>query len=116
MSRICDGVIAIYNSAYIDNAKNDFIVPNGIKYVAIGKDLGCDIKIVIPPSVIDIDFSRSLKSCITLMLSRRNYISLVVSLCHKLVLKSDELFCMESHIDVAISSLRKRGLHIEVYG
>lgn len=121
LSRICDGVIAIYDSAYIDNnARCDLIIPNGIKYVAIGKDLEDAIKIVVPPSVIDIEFSRPLsetyKSCITLMLSRKNYNSLVGSLYHKLVPKSDELFCMESHIDVAIKSLRKRGLHIEVYG
>lgn len=116
LSRICDGAIAIYNSAYISNARHDLIVPSGIKYVAIDRCLEDGVKIVIPPSVIDIDFSRSLKSCITLMLSRRNYISLVGSLYHKLVLKGDELFCMESHIDVTIESLRKRGLHIEVYG
>lgn len=116
LSRICDGVIAIYDSAYIDNARCDLIIPNGIKYVAIDRCLEDGIKIVIPPSVIDIDFSRSLKSCITLMLNRKNYNSLVGSLYYKLVPKSDELFCMESHIDVAIKSLRKRGLHIEVYG
>lgn len=116
LSRICDGVIAIYNSAYIDNAKNDFIVPSGIKYVAIDRCLEDGVKIVIPPSVIDIDFSRSLKSCITLMLNRKNYNSLVGSLYHKLVPKSDGLLYMESNIDVAISILRKRGLHIEIYG
>ena len=120
LSRICDGAIAIYNSAYISNARHDLIVPSGIKYVAIDRCLEDGVKIVIPPSVIDIDFSKSLsktyKSCITLMLNRKNYISLVGSLYHKLVPKSNELFCMESRIDVAIKSLRKRGLHIEVYG